>query len=246
MGKADGCFHLAAIASVPACHEDPVGTHGVNQTGTLIVLEAARRAGGVPVVYASSAAVYGEAVECPISEGVVSSPLSTYGADKLACELHAAVMSRQHGVPTLGFRFFNVYGPRQDPNSPYSGVISIFCDRARRGYPIVIHGDGRQTRDFVHVSDVVRQLAEAIARIELSPDIFNLCSGTSTSVSELAQRITSALGVRPRIVHDQPRTGDIRASVGDPSRVRQTFGFLPRISLSEGLAGLVSARPRVA
>jgi len=240
MQGVDGCFHLAAVASVPACHEDPVGTHGVNQTGALLVFDAARRAGSVPVVYASSAAVYGDAPNGPLSEAMTPCPLSTYGADKLGCEMHAAVMSRQHGVPTLGFRFFNVYGPRQNSSSPYSSVIPIFCDSIRSGKPIVIHGDGGQVRDFIHVSDVVRQLADAIRRPDASPEVFNLCTGTPTAINELARLIAAATGTAPIILHRDARPGDIRQSVGDPSKVRARLGFKLRIGLAEGLRDLVA------
>jgi nucleoside-diphosphate-sugar epimerase len=141
MEGADGCFHLAAIASVERGNQDWLGTHRTNLTGAITILDAARRAGAgkpIPVVYASSAAVYGDNPEVPLAETATVRPLSAYGADKLGCELHARVASHVHGVPTVGMRFFNVFGPRQDPKSPYSGVISIFCDRLRAGQGIAI------------------------------------------------------------------------------------------------------------
>ncbi len=135
----DGCFHLAAIASVERGVTDWTGTHRVNLSGTITLFDAIRRSDTrIPVVYASSAAVYGDAQTVPIAEDSHKNPLSAYGADKLGCELHAKVASHVHGIPTCGFRFFNVYGPRQDPRSPYTGVISIFCERIGRGVPIVI------------------------------------------------------------------------------------------------------------
>ena len=133
MDGAAGCFHLAAIASVERGTRDWLGTHRVNLSGAVAVLEAAARLGGVPVVYASSAAVYGDCEALPLAEDAPTRPLSAYGADKLGCEQHARVAGVVHGVPTLGLRFFNVFGPRQDPGSPYSGVISIFCERLSRG-----------------------------------------------------------------------------------------------------------------
>ena len=155
----DGCFHLAAIASVERGINDWLGTHRANLTGAIAIFEAIRRHGTkVPVVYASSAAVYGDSRTLPIPETAERRPLSAYGADKLGCELHAVTASHVHGIPTVGLRFFNVYGPRQDPKSPYSGVISIFCERILNGMPIQIYGDGAQTRDFIHVSDVVAAL----------------------------------------------------------------------------------------
>ena len=150
-GDVDGCFHLAAIASIARSNEDWLGTHRANQTATICVLSAAR--GGrarppVPVVYASSAAVYGDPATEPIAENAWPRPLTAYGADKLGSELHAEVAWAVYRVPTTRLRFFNIYGPRQDPASPYSGVISIFADRLRRGLPIDIHGDGRPGARF--------------------------------------------------------------------------------------------------
>ncbi len=162
----DGVFHLAAIASVERGNQDWPGTHRINQGGTVAVLDAARALGRVPVVYASSAAVYGDAGDAVVREERMPAPLTAYGADKLGSELHARVASLVHGVPTLGLRFFNVYGSRQDPSSPYSGVISIFADRIGGNGEIILHGDGGQTRDFVHVSDVVAHLLAGMRRLE--------------------------------------------------------------------------------
>jgi len=160
-----GVFHLAAIASVARGVTDWLGTHRANLTGTITVFDAIRRRGvPVPVVYASSAAVYGDCPTVPITEDASCRPLSAYGADKYGCELHARVASHVHAIPTTGLRFFNVYGPRQDPRSPYSGVISIFCERIARGVPIDVFGDGGQTRDFVFVEDVVAALLAAMQR----------------------------------------------------------------------------------
>src|SRR3954453_23905851 len=145
MERVDGCFHLAAIASVEKGVTDWLGTHRTNLTGTIPLFDAIRRQGSrIPVIYASSAAVYGDAAAVPTAESEPCVPLSAYGADKYACELHARVASHVHGIPTVGLRFFNVYGPRQDPRSPYSGVISIFCERIAGGQPVAIFGDGQQ------------------------------------------------------------------------------------------------------
>ncbi|MGH7209981.1 MAG: NAD-dependent epimerase/dehydratase family protein, partial [Acetobacteraceae bacterium] len=148
-----GCFHLAAIASIERGVQDWPGTHRVNLSATVGLLDAIRRLPApVAFVCASSAAVYGDCDRLPLDEDAPARPLSAYGADKLGCELHARVAAHVFAVPTVGLRFFNVYGPRQDPRSPYSGVISIFCDRLRRGAPIDLFGDGEQTRDFVFVA----------------------------------------------------------------------------------------------
>ena len=175
-----GCFHLAAIASVERGMQDWVGTHRVNLTGTIVLLEQIRRLPGrerIPFVYASSAAVYGDCDALPLTETSVPRPLSAYGADKLACELHARVASVAHDIPTVGLRFFNVFGPRQNPASPYSGVISIFCDRLGRGEAVEVFGDGHQTRDFIFVRDVVTALVHAMTICPSGAPVFNVWTG---------------------------------------------------------------------
>ena len=233
-----GCFHLAAIASVQRSNEDWLGTHRTNLTGTITVLDAARTARNgrpIPVVYASSAAVYGDAIDLLLSETVPPRPLTAYGADKLGSELHARVAATVHGVPTTGLRFFNVYGPRQDPKSPYSGVISIFADRARDGRPIAIHGDGGQTRDFVFVADVVDHLIAAMFTSAGDARVFNVCTGRATSIIELARTIMATSGHTFEIRHGPSRAGDIRASVGDPSRAFAGLGLRATPLLRDGL-----------
>ena len=245
MQGVDGCFHLAAVASVAASVADWVGTHRTNLTGTITVLDAARRAGAhgrpIPVIYASSAAVYGDNKALPLGEDAETRPLTAYGADKLGCEQHARVAGHVHGVPTVGLRFFNVYGPRQDPSSPYSGVISIFADRLRRGLPIEIFGDGAQTRDFVYVADVVAFLLRAMARPSTAGAVVNVCTGRATSISELARTIAHVLGREPEISHSPARSGDIRASLGDPGQALRLLGLAATSSLADGLARTVAA-----
>lgn len=230
-----GCFHLAAIASVARANEDWAGTHRANQTATVQVLDAARREGGLPVVYASSAAIYGDQGEGAIREDARPMPLTAYGADKLGSELHAAVGFGVHNVPSCGMRFFNVYGPRQDPSSPYSGVISIFCSRLKAGAPITLHGDGMQTRDFVYVGDVVRALIAAMAGMKPGAAVYNVCTGQGTSIRRLARILSEILGVPPLIGHGAPRPGDIRHSVGDPGRAWLELGFRAETPLVVGL-----------
>ncbi len=230
----DGCFHLAAIASVARGIDDWLGTHRANLTGTIAVFDALRRR-PVPVVYASSAAVYGDCPVQPITEAAATRPLSAYGADKLGCELHARVAYHVHQVPTVGLRFFNVYGPRQDPASPYSGVISVFCERLRRGAPIDIHGDGAQTRDFIYVADVVSAL---IAAMDRRPDnaVFNVCTGAAISVLDLAGTIAGLTGREPEIRFQPARAGDILASTGSPQAARGALGLTAVMPLRNGLA----------
>ena len=237
----DGVFHLAAVASVARCTEDWVGTHGVNQTGTVTVLEAARRAGGVPVVYASSAAVYGEASRMPLAESDRTDPRSAYGCDKLGSELHARIARRLFGTPTLGLRFFNVYGPRQDGASPYSGVISLFRRRLALGESLVLNGDGRQTRDFVYVADVVAAMLAGMARLPELPAALNVCTGSAISVRDLALLLCEQTGICPRLRAGPAKVGDIAHSRGDPTLMADSLGLRCRTGIREGLQLLAQA-----
>ncbi len=239
MEGVDGCFHLAAIASVELGMRDWLGTHRVNLGGTIAVLDAARAA-KLPVVYASSAAVYGDQAVMPIAESAAARPLSSYGADKLGSEQHARVAGAAHGVPTCGLRFFNVFGPRQDPRSPYSGVISIFCGRMAAGQPVTIHGDGRQTRDFVHVGQVVRALLAGMEAASLEAPVFNVCTGRPTSVLELAHAVAAACGVAPDIRHGPGREGEIRESYGNPALAGERLGLGEAVALEDGLRDVVA------
>ena len=233
------CFHLAAIASVERGARDWLGTHRVNLTGTVGLLDAIRGR-RISFVYASSAAVYGDSQDLPLAEIVAARPLSAYGADKYGCELHASVGARVHGIPTTGLRFFNVYGPRQDPRSPYSGVISIFCDRILRGAPVEIYGDGRQTRDFIYVQDVVQALMRAKDRPSLEPRVFNVCSGRPTSVLELAGTIAGLAGAAPDLRFQPARAGEIRHSVGSPARAAEALGLGAPTNLRDGLRDVLA------
>ncbi len=240
----DGCFHLAAIASVERGINDWLGTHRTNLTGAITIFDSIRRHGTrVPIVYASSAAVYGDCKTVPIRETANRRPLSAYGADKYGCELHAITATHVHGIPTVGLRFFNIYGSRQNPRSPYSGVISIFCERIRTAAPILIRGDGTQTRDFVHVSDAVAAL---LAAMRLRPDdapVFNVCTGQATSILELAQFIGKLAGKHPNMNHIPVRPGDIRHSLGDPTRMRKVLGLSRMVPLRDGLVRLLAQTP---
>ncbi len=234
----DGCFHLAAIASVVRSNEDWLGTHRANLTGTINVFESARNVAGgapLPVVYVSSAAIYGDNQDIPLSEDARPKPRTAYGADKLGCEFHARVAHEAHKVSTTGFRFFNIFGPRQDPASPYSGVISIFADKIREGQPLTIHGDGEQTRDFVYVRDAVRFLMKGMERLPTAPDVFNVCRGTGTTINALAEILFRVAGNSVELHHADPRDGDIRLSVGDPSHARTGLGVVVETEIEDGL-----------
>jgi UDP-glucose 4-epimerase len=237
LAGSDGCFHLAAIASVQRGNEEWVACHRVNQGGTVAVLDAARIAGGLPVVYASSAAVYGDTGGAVAAEDRAPAPLTAYGADKLGSELHAAIGWRVHRLPSFGCRFFNVYGPRQDPASPYSGVISIFARRASAGQDLVIHGDGAQVRDFIHVSDIVAHLLAAMRLLQRDPAalVANFCTGRGTTILELA-RLIAGLARSPVPIRYVPaRMGDIRHSIGLSARAAAALGVEAQIRLAKGL-----------
>jgi UDP-glucose 4-epimerase len=239
----DGCFHLAAIASVDRANRDWLRTHQVNLTGTINLFNAVRRVrpDSPPVVYASSAAVYGDCDGTPVGEDECVAPLSAYGADKRGCELHARAAGSAHGIRTAGLRFFNIYGPRQDPRSPYSGVITIFLDRLTRGQPVEIFGDGRQVRDFLHISDAVAALRRAMPAASTSAPLFNVCTGKGTSITRLAEIIAELCGSKLVIRHRPPRCGEIAVSIGNPHRAAARLGFVARTALRDGLACTLSA-----
>ena len=241
----DAIFHLAAVASVARSNEDWVGTHRVNQTGTVAVLDAARALGRIPVAYASSAAVYGDQGSGAIREDALPSPRTAYGADKLGSELHARVGFGVHGLPSCGFRFFNVYGARQDPTSPYSGVISIFAERIARQLPITVHGAGRQTRDFVYVADVVAHLLAGLRYVVAEPQaaVFNVCTGRATDLLSLAAMIGAAVGWTPEIHHGPTRPGDIRDSLGCPRSAIERLRVRAETTLAAGLRRTLATKP---
>jgi UDP-glucose 4-epimerase len=245
MADIDGCFHLAAVASVMRCNEHWLTSHQVNLSATIAVLEAARQR--LPVVYASSAAVYGDNPHLPLRETDKLQPLSSYGVDKATCELHAQVGARVHGVSSIGLRFFNVYGPRQDPQSPYAGVIARFIEGTRRGAVLTVRGDGKQSRDFVFVGDAVAALCAAMRRLECQPtapfaNAYNVCTGQEVSVLELARMIMT-LAHRPATWrHARELTGDIRRSCGSPELARQELGFRAAVTLRQGLERTLAAQ----
>jgi len=234
----DGVFHLAAVASVEQCCVDWVESHRTNLTGTLALFDAARRVrpnSPLPVVYASSAAVYGDRPHMPLRETDPVQPLSAYGVDKLAGELHGRVAWSVHRVCNVGLRFFNVYGPRQDMNSPYSGVISVFAGRLAMDAPIEIFGDGHQTRDFIFVGDVVAHMLAAMARFRSGSQVFNVCTGYTTSIFDLAHILARIMGRIPNVRYLPKRVGDIMTSVGSPSAACDSLGVRACVTIDEGL-----------
>jgi UDP-glucose 4-epimerase len=240
----DGCeivFHLAAIASVQASIENPRRSHRVIVDGTLNVLEAARRAGVRRAVFASSSAVYGDHTTLPLREELPPRPLSPYAASKVTGEMYCTAFHASYGLPTVALRFFNVYGPRQDPTSPYSGVISIFASRMHRGKAPVIYGDGKQTRDFVYVEDLVRALLLACEREAAVGEVFNLASATQTSILQLTTMLNEVLGTDIPPEFGPARTGEVRFSEGNVRRAQEALGWKAAIPMSEGLSRLLRA-----
>ena len=231
----DLVFHQAAFVSVPLSVQDPITNHSINVDGTLNVLVAAQRSGVKRLVYASSAAVYGDSIALPKVESLPVAPVSPYALSKSIDEQYARLYHQLHGLQTIGLRYFNVYGPRQDPGSPYSGVISIFMDCLQDGMRPTIYGDGQQTRDFVFVEDIV----EANVRAALAPGaagrVFNISTGQATSILDLWGTIQEVAGTElpPRFGDERP--GDVRHSWASYAHAREILGFEPGTALADGL-----------
>jgi len=231
--ESDYVFHLAALVSVQESTRNPKLTNDVNVGGTLNVLEAAMNGDVRRIVYASSCAVYGDPQRLPLPEDCPARPISPYGASKLAAEAYCISFHEAYGLKTVALRFFNVYGPRQT-GGPYSGVISIFMRRALSGEPLIIYGDGRQTRDFVYVGDVVEACLLAAVRDSAVGQVINVGTGVETSVLDLAGIIRGLVGDVP-VRHGPPLRGDIRRSVADITKARRMLGYNPRTNLSRGI-----------
>ncbi|SFR67359.1 NAD-dependent epimerase/dehydratase family protein [Halogeometricum limi] len=236
---ADVVFHEAAEVSVQRSVEQPRRSNDVNVGGTLNVLEAAREA-DARVVFASSCAIYGVPDAVPLTEDAPARPRSPYAIDKYAADSYVRAYNDLYGLETVALRYFNVYGPGQ-AGGQYSGVINVFVDQARRGDPITIDGDGTQTRDFVYVDDVVRANLAA-ATTDAVGEAFHVGTGAETSVLELAETIRDVTGSDSDIVHQDPRPGDVPASVADLTRARESLGYEPTVGLEAGLRNLVAKR----
>jgi UDP-glucose 4-epimerase len=235
---ADGIFHLGAIASVARSVSDPVATHETNLSGTLNVLLAARDCAVKKVVFASSSAIYGDEPTLPKREDMPPVPLSPYAVSKLAGEYYCKVFSELFDVKTVSLRYFNVFGPRQDPNSEYAAVIPKFITRYLAKQPPIIFGDGLQSRDFVYVKDVVR--ANMLAMQSSKTGTFNIGSGKRIDLNTLAGTIAEIMHVRIPPMYENPRSGDIRDSVSDIAAAKKVLGYEGSYSLEKGLAETVS------
>ncbi|MDQ2052135.1 NAD-dependent epimerase/dehydratase family protein [Natronolimnohabitans sp. A-GB9] len=231
----DVIFHHAAVVSVSRSVDAPRRSNETNLEASLLLLEQARQE-DARVVVASSAAVYGHPDELPISESASTEPTSPYGIQKLAVDQYTRRYAELYDLETVALRYFNAYGPRQQ--GPYSGVISTFLEQARADEPITIEGDGEQTRDFVHVSDIVRANLQA-ATTEATGEAFNIGTGSRTSIRSLAETIKAATDSSSPIVHRDPRPGDIRHSGADISKANRRLGFESRVSLESGIQSLV-------
>lgn len=237
---ATAIVHLAARPSVPRSITDPVASHEANATGTLQVLEAARRHGGPLVVVASSSSVYGANPTLPKHEDLVPMPVSPYAVSKLATESYALAYAHSYGMATLAFRFFNVFGPLQAPDHAYAAVIPAFLAAALRGEPLPVHGDGRQTRDFTYVGTVCAVLADAVVRRVTAPRPVNLAFGTRVSLLELIARIEALLGHEVEVRHSESRAGDVRDSQADADNLLRLFGGVEPVPLDDGLAATIA------
>jgi UDP-glucose 4-epimerase len=229
-------YHLAAVASVQRSVEEPHVTHRACDTGTLNVLDSARRHGARRVVYAGSASAYGLPDRDVQAETDPARPLSPYAASKLAGELYAQAFAACYGLETVVLRFFNIFGPRQRADSPYSGVIALFAQKMLAGQTPMIYGDGLQSRDFTYVADVVQALRRAAAAPAASGRVYNVGTGGSVTVLDLVAALNRLLGTSLTPRHGPPRAGDVRHSRADISRARQELGYAPAVSFEDGLA----------
>ncbi len=232
---ADAVVHLAALGSVPRSVKDPIASHHANATGTLMVLEAARREGAY-VTAASSSSVYGSVLELPRQEDLPTRPMSPYAASKLAAESYVLAYGTSYGLPTLPFRFFNVYGPRQAAGHVYAAVIPVFIDAALRGEPLPLNGDGLQSRDFTFVDTVTWVLADAVHRRVESSVPVNLAIGANVTLLDVIGELELMLGREIPVERRPERVGDVRASQSRPVLLRELFPGLPETPFHDGLA----------
>jgi UDP-glucose 4-epimerase len=243
---AEVVFHQAALRSVPRSVDDPLGTNADNVTGTLHVLEAARRAGVRRVVYASSSSVYGDRPELPKREDQIPSPISPYAVSKSAGEQYAQVWTRLYGVETVGLRYFNVFGPRQDPASEYAAVIPRFILWALRGESVEVHGDGGQSRDFTYVDNVVDANLAAARAPQASGEVFNVGCGSRVSLLDIIERLEKILARPIGRRHTPPRAGDVAHTQADIEKARKLMSYVPMVDFDEGFRRTVDYFRRLA
>ncbi|MEW6751526.1 MAG: SDR family oxidoreductase [Candidatus Latescibacterota bacterium] len=235
----DYILHQGALPSVPRSIHDPITTNEVNVGGTLNILDAARDAGVRRVVYASSSSVYGANQALPKREDMMPQPISPYAVAKLTGEKYCQVFAWTYGLETVCLRYFNVFGPRQDPQSAYAAFIPKFVQGLMEGTPLTLDGDGTQSRDFTYVSNVVEANLLAASAPGVSGEVFNIACGSSLSLNAIVGHLEQVLGCRGHISHGPPRPGDVPRSLADISRARQRLGYQPRVSVEEGLGRVV-------
>ncbi len=228
-------LHQAAIPSVPRSVKDPVASNRANIDATLNVLVAARDTGATRVVFAGSSSVFGDTATLPKREDMPASPLSPYALQKLVGEQYLKLFTNLYGLETVVIRYFNVFGPRQDPSSPYSGVISLFIKALLAGVPPVVHGDGEQTRDFTFVANVVDGVLRAAAAPGVSGEVINVATGRRTSLNELLRVLQELIGTSVTPVYDSAREGDVRDSQADISKAERLLGYRPLVSIEDGV-----------
>jgi len=234
---ADYVIHQAAIASVPRSVMDPVRSHDSNITGTLNVLLAARAAGVKRVVYAASSSAYGDTPTLPKHEGMLPHPISPYAVQKLCGELYMNSFSQVYGLETVSLRYFNIFGPRQDPSSQYSGVLAKFITQMLEGKKCTIFGDGEQSRDFTYVDNAVSAnlLACSAPADKVNGRLFNIATGVRFSLNQTFEMLSSLLGYSERPAYAEARAGDVRHSLADISQARESLGYCPTVEFAEGL-----------
>jgi len=228
-------FHQAALRSVPLSVDNPLATNEVNTQGTLNILLAARDSGVKRVVYASSSSVYGDSPRLPKTEDQATAPISPYAVSKLAGENYCSVFTKVYGLETISLRYFNVFGPRQDPRSQYAAVIPKFISRALKGKPLEVHGDGLQSRDFTYIDDVVQANLLAAAAEKGVGEAFNVAKGKAYSLLDLIAALSRILGKNLQWVHTPSRQGDVRHTLADISKARRVLGYKVHTEFEQGL-----------
>src|SRR5438552_14295056 len=236
---ADYVIHQAAIPSVPKSMIDPVSSHNANVNGTLNVLVAARDAGVKRVVYASSSSLYGDSPTLPKYEQMMPNPLSPYGAQKLFGEMYCQIFTRAYGLETVSLRYFNVFGPRQDATSQYSGVLALFIPAVLQGKKPTIYGDGLQSRDFTYVKNVAEANLLACRVPGVAGQVFNVACGDRITVNSMLQQINTVTGKDITPIYAEPRSGDIKHSQADITRAKADLGYQPKVSFAEGLRNTI-------
>jgi UDP-glucose 4-epimerase len=236
---ADYVIHQAAIPSVPKSILDPLKSHNANVNGTLNLLLACRDAGVKRFVYASSSSLYGDSPTLPKHESMMPNPLSPYGAQKLFAEMYCQVFTKAYGLETVSLRYFNVFGPRQDSTSQYSGVLALFIPAVLQGRRPTIYGDGLQSRDFTYVQNVVEANLLACKVPGVAGQVFNVACGDRITVNSMLHQINKIVGVDISPIYAEPRSGDIKHSQADITRAREHLGYEPKVSFEEGLRATV-------